>query len=75
VLTHWRSLLLRLYAQTIGESNSKNRNILDNVLVGIRFTLILLGHLREFCESRPIENKAEGRQDSWISRLVHLARF
>jgi len=35
VLTHRRSLLLSLYAQTIGESNSKTGNIFDNALVSI----------------------------------------
>jgi hypothetical protein len=33
VFTHRRSLLLRLIAQTIGESNSKTRNIFDNAFV------------------------------------------
>jgi hypothetical protein len=39
-LRHWRSLLLSLYAQTIGESNSKTENIFDNALVSIKFSLI-----------------------------------
>jgi hypothetical protein len=41
VLTHWRSLLLKLIEQTIDESNRKTENIFDNAMVVIELDLIL----------------------------------